>query len=477
MPPPVLFLSHSAHISKQSLFLRYPQLFSFSPVPDLVFGRQREPEENLASGLDFVRFWTDLHARTRFGLCRGFTYSNEEFRLRTRSRYCEGVKFLFSFHAANQLPNVLNSGLWNCSVTHYAGFRHHVHCNLDKECEGGEDEGGGCPFSSEACHGDVAVGNGKCYRLHLSHAPLAPSEAQRGCQEKGGNLAVVITRQEVAAFLTLFLVAKTRQPSYVGLMLYNDQVPTIYLKLWTWVDDSVYYTTRHVPSPTCFLDYISERQVSVTHTIAAYYDLAEIFDGAASLNNAVPDISLLTSFVCEYKHIDTSLTDSSNKIHAEKEKIGGNVNITVQTSTESVILTVCPRGYVTHYFLSCDRQASCHATYFALKCPLYLRTPNVTTVHSQQLVGEVAMFVCDNTIQTLPYTLVCNFAVDCWDSSDERFCQHPQAECGGGQGYKCDSGQCIRGKLKTAEIQCSGISECYDDSDEHENCRHKNFEV
>ncbi|KAK7466516.1 hypothetical protein BaRGS_00037391 [Batillaria attramentaria] len=57
-----------------------------------------------------------------------------------------GFKLLFSFHPVSQAPHKVKSGLWNCSVPHYASFKQHVHCNLEVECEGGEDEGGHCSF-------------------------------------------------------------------------------------------------------------------------------------------------------------------------------------------------------------------------------------------------------------------------------------------------------------------------------------------
>ncbi|KAK7500556.1 hypothetical protein BaRGS_00008131, partial [Batillaria attramentaria] len=54
-------------------------------------------------------------------------------------------------------PHRLESGLWDCSVPYYASFKQHVHCNLEVECDGGEDEGEHCPFSSPACGGGVAL--------------------------------------------------------------------------------------------------------------------------------------------------------------------------------------------------------------------------------------------------------------------------------------------------------------------------------
>ncbi|KAK7466515.1 hypothetical protein BaRGS_00037390, partial [Batillaria attramentaria] len=119
-----------------------------------------------------------------------------------------GFRMLFSFHPVSQSPHKVKSGLWNCSVPHYASFKQHVHCNLEVECEGGEDEGGHCPFSSPACGGGVAVNN-KCYKLwNGPRNGYTWDEARKNCLLKGGDLPTMRTKEEWRAFLNIFQRAK-----------------------------------------------------------------------------------------------------------------------------------------------------------------------------------------------------------------------------------------------------------------------------
>ena len=76
-----------------------------------------------------------------------------------------GFKLFYTFHSWSQSPQKLPNGMFNCSVLYYQDFKVHMHCNLQQECEGREDEGGHCPFSSSACNGSLATKN-KCIHLH-----------------------------------------------------------------------------------------------------------------------------------------------------------------------------------------------------------------------------------------------------------------------------------------------------------------------
>jgi hypothetical protein len=73
---------------------------------------------------------------------------------------------LFSFHDNSKTPEKLESGMFQCNTSFYEDLHHHLHCNLEVECEGGEDEGSHCPFSNTECGGMVASG-GKCYRSNI----------------------------------------------------------------------------------------------------------------------------------------------------------------------------------------------------------------------------------------------------------------------------------------------------------------------
>jgi hypothetical protein len=54
----------------------------------------------------------------------------------------ESFKMLYSFHPAIQSPVQLDNGRFNCSVDYYDAFSQHLHCNLEQECQHGEDETG-----------------------------------------------------------------------------------------------------------------------------------------------------------------------------------------------------------------------------------------------------------------------------------------------------------------------------------------------
>jgi hypothetical protein len=51
----------------------------------------------------------------------------------------------YSFLTPSTTLELLPSGLWNCSVPHWSDLKHHFPCNLQKNCEEGEDEVH-CPY-------------------------------------------------------------------------------------------------------------------------------------------------------------------------------------------------------------------------------------------------------------------------------------------------------------------------------------------
>ena len=72
----------------------------------------------------------------------------------------------------------------------------------------------------------------------------------------------------------------------------------------------------------------------------------------------------------------------------------------------------CPEGHLTHVFLACDALSSCFS----------LGDPSTDSPCDNSKETFQNMFVCDNEIQDVPYTLVCNHHPDCGDKSDEEFC-------------------------------------------------------
>ncbi|KAL8587127.1 hypothetical protein ACOMHN_026095 [Nucella lapillus] len=127
------------------LELRHPVVtttFARSPVTQRLDRTQKEKPRNRVE----VQSYT--------GLCRvGLSCINTTcFRL------------YFTFFQEHERPVKLASGMWNCSVRHYASFHQHLACNLKTECEDGRDETGACPYSSPPCQGMIALCN-RCYTI------------------------------------------------------------------------------------------------------------------------------------------------------------------------------------------------------------------------------------------------------------------------------------------------------------------------
>ncbi|KAL8559360.1 hypothetical protein ACOMHN_045080 [Nucella lapillus] len=140
-----------------------------------------------------------------------------------------GFKMVFSIHPTWQIPPQTSEGVFNCSVSFYHTFQDHFHCNLVPECPGEEDEGGHCPFSSEACNGSVAVSN-KCYFHYQVEHASSWSEVRRKCQKLGGDLATIKTLAERDAFLDFLRMKNIMNPVYVGLQSFESSMPRIYAK-------------------------------------------------------------------------------------------------------------------------------------------------------------------------------------------------------------------------------------------------------
>ncbi|KAL8594273.1 hypothetical protein ACOMHN_044217 [Nucella lapillus] len=66
------------------------------------------------------------------------------------------------------------------------------------------------------------------------------------------------------------------------------------------------------------------------------------------------------------------------------------------------------------------------------------------------------MFRCSDEEGTVQYTLVCDFQQNCFDNSDESFCEHPLHT-----GFLCSNGQYVLHGQR-----CNEFSDCLDDSDE-----------
>ena len=349
----------------------------------------------------------------------------------------------FSFHVYPALPQQLQGGLFNCSVAHYASFKDHLHCNLKQECEGREDEGGHCPFSSPACDGKMAVGGSKCYSLHVSNNKISWLEAQKLCQAKSRQLVTLRFKEEVRIFLKMLRIASRVQHAYVGLLM-DKNVPNLYRHTWRWDHASIAYFAHGVRAN-------HHQQLGCVARLSV-----ELILRSVSIHHP-----LLASYVCEHDQLKISLHSGLRETEPKGNKVIGHASSSQGKYAVRQALTVCPGGYLTHDFLKCDLQAACLVQRHELTCPLN----NSAGQGKHPRREHVPMFVCDDFIHTIPYSLVCNFVTDCLGGSDETFCRHERNVCDPSQ-YRCANGQCVSLGESTATVVCDRVSDCKDESDE-----------
>ena len=354
-------------------------------------------------------------------------------------------KIRFSFHPLHAWPRKSLSGMFNCSVPFYTSFKDHLNCNLKQECEEREDEGGHCPFSSPACDGDMAVADIKCFSLHVTHTKISWREAKGQCEDKLGKLAILRSQEEVDVFLNMLRFANRVRKTYVGLFM-DLEVSNLYCKTWRWVDNTIAYSAPKV-------------KMGYNRQMACHSFPGEGF----ILHATATETASIFSYTCEYMLVNQSFVRSSPQ-KARNDSINGDFTDLTHGELKRKSrrsFAMCPGGYLTHDFLKCDLKAACLVNQFELHCPL----ESTATGESGKNQQHVRMFVCDNLIHMLPYTLVCNFDSDCLDGSDETFCQHQHVMCNQSH-HQCASGQCIALREARVTVKCDRVIDCYDGSDE-----------
>ena len=156
------------------------------------------------------------------------------------------------------------------------------------------------------------------------------------------------------------------------------------------------------------------------------------------------DKKILTQFLCEFSSI--------TKTHSNRQPVTSHNKSVSFRETDTNLkelklrlpaTTRCPDGHVTHDFLSCDPATDCFAETYVDTC----ETENG---------GVIALFTCEDGVQTVAFTLVCDHRQDCRDGSDEDRCVFEACE-----GFLCDNTQCVR----VSEV-CDGMDHCLTGRDE-----------
>ncbi|KAK7096195.1 hypothetical protein V1264_005518 [Littorina saxatilis] len=366
----------------------------------------------------------------------------------TSSSYEEtGFKIKFTIQPFSNTPRRLQSGLFNCSVPSYASFKQHVHCNMKQECEGGEDEGGHCPFSSPACNGAVAVNN-KCYTMIAKNGPIL--RLQRECQQRNSQPATIKTKQELEAFSKLFL-GKSRYLKHelaIGLFGYDSSMPQYYRHTLKWHDNTINYNMR-----TRRNSYSGQTCLFGLPEICFIYQ----FKFKPQLHADYCFRSYVKSFICEFSVIPKFGSAENNKYPRPVLSLAKSA---FQRFGDSVL--TCPSGHVTFTVLACHVESRCGVAKPLPLCPFPsppFQQKRDNYIAKSKALHAVPTFGCRQGTDVVPYSLVCDFWTDCPDGSDEDFCKH-DLSC---VGHRCSNGQCIA----TSQV-CDTYNHCIDKSDETE---------
>ena len=352
-------------------------------------------------------------------------------------------ELLFSFQSDSKVLDKLKSGLYNCSVEDYWRYRHHLECNLKVECEDGRDEAGHCPFSSPACPGWVASLR-KCYR-EFRQSPGSPEKAQDTCRAHGYELASVKTQEEFDDFKTVFSLE--RPLALFGLMLVSRPrtMPFMYRFFFCWTDKTIIYNIKHIALRVFRTPMRRDTFFFTFHAIVQ----SKLRVGMLV---SVRRVAQVTRFFCEMP-IPSNDSTPSQSVEFSLDK---DSSLAFQPNKQLVV--ICPKGHVTHAFLSCDYKSHCRQTV----C-YFIRGVTTTVVSAAHRSADaVVMFSCSSGDTELSYSLLCDFRQDCADNSDESFCHHPTCT-----ELACTNGQCV-----SWSSRCNGFQDCVDGYDE-EHCNRK----
>ncbi|KAK7497049.1 hypothetical protein BaRGS_00011785, partial [Batillaria attramentaria] len=325
-----------------------------------------------------------------------------------------GFKLQYSIHNATEAPQSLGANLYNCSVPYYPSFQQHLQCNLVVQCQGGEDEID-CPYTTADCGLGLIDAGDKCYKYIEERREITWYDAFDKCMEQNARLVSPQTPTEWKAFQEVLLFGMNSSALYVGLQTSESSLGLMYREVWQWADRTMAYFNRaliqsQLPKPACaFLPPVYREIFSTT----------------------ICGLPMRMGFVlCEFeKHVVANLQYKPSEMN--------------DSSEWEEIFVRCPNGHIVPDFLSCDVASDCSAESYLASC----WTP---------AAGNIHMFVCDASLQTLPYTLVCDHREDCPGGSDEGFCVY----------QACPQRQCRNGQCVTFDQWCDNMAHCVDGSDE-----------
>ena len=249
-----------------------------------------------------------------------------------------GFKMMYTVLNSSQEPLILNNGLLNCSVAHFAEFAHHVNCNLAVECAGKEDEAD-CSYTTNACGPGLVDAGDKCYYYARVTENLTWYEAYSECLSLNKTLVSPRSPREWERFLRLMGHGSKTSTVYTGLRTSQAsvaKVPALYRNMWQWSDQTMALYTHledvsHLPIPMCtklLRDYRMDSLLtaSCVHPYTARY----VCEKEKSWANAARGDGLLLP------------------------SLGVN-----STWPKNVTVVPCPSGHVVRDFLACDPQSQC----------------------------------------------------------------------------------------------------------------------
>ena len=361
-----------------------------------------------------------------------------QLQLREGRQYKNCLKMLFSIHPKMEIPYLLSSGLFNCSVDYYWRFKQHLDCNRKIECLDGRDETEHCSFRNRFCKDEWVKSHNKCFKLVSFSHNIAVAQAREECKNRGMKQGAVKTEKELKDFLALYQ-GRVDHHVFIGLSSGWTSVPFMYSKFYKWSDYTMIYDLNRMSKHIEF--HISKSVQDYVFRNTEHYRFGLISVAGSSIFNVlcekdVPVEEILLSQSVTFPFVSTPSPHITN--------------------TQQV-LTLCPQGHMTHEFLQCDPKAQCAQVLYLSVCIFLNRTKAVTDATPKlSPTYSIPNYACSVGIVKISYTLVCDFMYDCPDQSDELFCKHPICST-----FTCKNGQCL-----STDKLCNEQSDCLDDSDE-----------